>query len=464
MLDTFRVPDAIAGERGPVGAIVRPDGRGARILWPNAPVVPRKHVQLGDIRVCARVVEEPTGRTLLAGQPVTGWRRETPVTSAAGEILGWTLRGDDGSLFLPFDPEEAMATLIAEEYQGSVSSSAKSVARRLYYAGRFLVPRSVILQLRRQLAQAKDYTAAFPRWPAEPSLHDLFSLVLTEVERVAGEPLPMLAPWPQGYEWAFVISHDVERSAGLANVGKMRGIETELGFRSAWYFVPERDYRVDDDLVASLTADGFEVGLHGLHHDGRDLNPHYFDERIGRMLDYARRWGAVGFRAPATQRVRHLIAKIGLEYDSSYADVATFEPQSGGTCSLLPFTIGDVVELPITFEQDHTLLEVLALTPAAAADNWRAKAAFIRERQGLGMLLAHPDYMLADDRLAAYRSFLESIAEMSAWHALPRDVSRWWRRRAETALVRDGAGGWVAVGPAADEARVVVGLGTAAQR
>jgi hypothetical protein len=43
----------------------------------------------------------------------------------------------------------------------------------------------------------------------------------------------------------------------------------------------------------------------------------------------------------------------------------------------------------------------------------------------------------------------------SAWRALPVEVGRWWRRRAQTRLERAGDG-WQVVGPARDEARVLV--------
>ena len=49
--------------------------------------------------------------------------------------------------------------------------------------------------------------------------------------------------------------------------------EVEAGCRSSWNLVPKR-YEVADATVSDLRARGFEVGVHGLYHDGRDLESH----------------------------------------------------------------------------------------------------------------------------------------------------------------------------------------------
>jgi hypothetical protein len=66
--------------------------------------------------------------------------------------------------------------------------------------------------------------------------------------------------WPDGKKFAFVLTHDVESSAGLANCRSLAQLEMELGFRSSFNFVPEGKYRVPAELRDELTARGFEVG------------------------------------------------------------------------------------------------------------------------------------------------------------------------------------------------------------
>jgi hypothetical protein len=65
--------------------------------------------------------------------------------------------------------------------------------------------------------------------------------------------------------------------------------------------------------------------------------------------------------------------------------------------------------------------------------------------------------MLEPRRLEVYDRFLATFAEdPTAWKALPQDVAAWWRRRAASSIVRDESG-WRVEGPAAGEARIVLG-------
>jgi hypothetical protein len=160
-----------------------------------------------------------------------------------------------------------------------------------------------------------------------------------------------------------------------------------------------------------------------------------------------------GFRSPSTHRNESLIPQLGVLHDSSWSDVAIYEPEPGGTCSWLPYFIGDVVELPITLPQDHTLFRVRG---EQTIDVWVEKARFLREQGGMVLMLTHPDY-LDDDALAHYDRFLTLQSEdPTVWHALPREVAGWWRRRSWSAPEQvDGS--WVVRGPAVGEARVILG-------
>jgi hypothetical protein len=230
----------------------------------------------------------------------------------------------------------------------------------------------------------------------------------------------------------------------------VRAVEAALGFRSAWNLVPER-YEVPDSLVEHLKATGCEVGVHGLRHDGRDLEAwNKRESRVPEMQRWARRWGSTGFRSPATHRLWEAMPKLGFAYDSSYPDTDPFEPMAGGCCSWLPFFNQDMVELPITLTQDHTLFVILRRDESL----WREKVEFLRARGGMALAIVHPDYMLDDRPLAAYRRLLESVrCEPEVWTPLPCEVANWWRRRAATSLQVIG-GEWQLRGPAAGEAAI----------
>jgi peptidoglycan/xylan/chitin deacetylase (PgdA/CDA1 family) len=250
-----------------------------------------------------------------------------------------------------------------------------------------------------------------------------------------------------------VLTHDVETADGVAGIDGLRELEAEHGYRSSWNFVPHR-YELDAGVLERLRAAGCEIGLHGLEHDGRDMaSEALLRERLPAMHAYAETWGAVGFRSPATQRGWDLVAMLGFDYDSSYPDSDPYEPQPGGSCSWLPYFIGDVVELPITLPQDHTLFTILGHTDAGI---WLSKAEALRARGGMVLAVTHPDYLQTPESREPYRALLEAHArDALAWRALPHEVSRWWRMRAQSVLRPDGDGTWRIHGPAAEHGRAV---------
>ena len=70
------------------------------------------------------------------------------------------------------------------------------------------------------------------------------------------------------------------------------------------------------------------------------------------------------------------------------------------------------------------------------------------------MIDTHPDYLINEKIFRAYSRFLDRFSsDATAWAALPREVSAWWRRRAASSIEFDGET-WRVVGPAEGEARV----------
>jgi peptidoglycan/xylan/chitin deacetylase (PgdA/CDA1 family) len=447
LLDTHRIPYDVVhegdGSFASIGAAGRPG-----LMWPgvfSADDAVRRF-EIDGLTAWGRLLSEQSLRRLL---PEGHWAIERPVR-VDGVTTSSMLRSERGDVALPFDPDDCIRTVLEERYLGQ-KGQRRTLSRRLYYRVRPFMPRSVQLQVRRRFTRVQE-RVAFPAWPAESALHDLDQLILDLLESVLGWMPPSIATWPKGTSWALVLTHDVERASGYAFVEELAQIERELGFRSAFFLVPERDYRVEPDVVNRLRADGFEVGVHGLRHDGRDMEPHVLAKRLPVMRRYADEWGATGFRAPATHRDLAAMPRLGFDYDSSYSDTARYEPQPGGSCSLLPYFIGDLVELPITLPMDHTLFEIL-LEPGER--RWVEKAEWLRERGGMALMLTHPDYLLDRRVLRAYERFLLWVRDDSTcWKALPSDVSAWWRTRASAELVLDG-GTWVPRGRGAERMGVV---------
>ncbi len=267
------------------------------------------------------------------------------------------------------------------------------------------------------------------------------------------ERLPENWPgWPQGKKFALVLTHDVESKAGLEKCRALMHLEMELGFRSSFNFVPEGDYRVPAELREELTAQGFEVGIHDLNHDGHLFaSQRGFKRRAAKINDYARQWGATGFRSGFMLRNLDWLHDLDVEYDASTFDTDPFEPQPDGGHTIFPFWVphfnnGSVshgngnndfsskgyVELPYTLPQDSTLFLVLRET---TPEIWMRKLDWIAQHGGMVLLDAHPDYMsfngsrpkATEYPAALYREFLTHVKTKYAdeyWHALPKEVAR----------------------------------------
>ncbi len=300
-----------------------------------------------------------------------------------------------------------------------------SLSRRLYYRLKPFLPRAATTLLRRGYRNRQE--TDFPLdWPVEDRFVRFLHRVLSGLETTSF--------WPRGAHYAFALTHDVERDDGQAFVPVLADLDERYGFRSSFNFVAA-DYRVDRPLQEDLRRRGFEIGVHGLHHDGSLFASRAnFDAAVPRLNQYLREWGAVGFRGPYTHRNPEWLQALDIEYDSSCFDVDPFEPMPGGTMSIWPFFCGRFVELPYTLVQDHTLLVILGeRTPRL----WLDKVQFLAEWGGMALVNVHPDYLRNPAHLAVYEAFLAEMAQRLAdpgtpgWHALPREIARWWRQRAD---------------------------------
>ncbi len=441
-------------------AVARPGHAARSLMWVGAdarPATPSAAGQLGCYRLdnftfFGHVAPDVAVQDMLP-QPGRGWHPAESIRADDGRRVAAIWRDTDGNVFLPFDPGEVMRLYWSEGYRdigrSAIAAFGRAAALRGYYLARPAMPRSVQLGLRRLFTRVQA-ASSFPRWPIEDSLHDFYGWLFAVIADLADAPVPFLGLWPDGRSWALVLTHDVETDAGYRDMDLLRSPERARGYRSSWNFVGARD-QVDDETVRSLQDDGCEIGVHGLWHDGRDLAGRFMDERLPAMWEHASRWNAVGFRSPATHRNWELMHRLGFDYDTSYTDTDPYEPQPGGCCTFLPYFNRGTVELPITLPQDHTLFTILQ---HADADLWLRKAGHIRDRGGMVLVLTHPDYA-HDQRLAdGYQALLDTFAaDGTAWHALPREVATWWRKRAAS-TIRGNGEGWRIDGPASDTGRV----------
>jgi peptidoglycan/xylan/chitin deacetylase (PgdA/CDA1 family) len=315
------------------------------------------------------------------------------------------------------------------------------------------MPRAAQLALQRINARRRLRSVEFPAWPADATLTELLEALMAARMKAAGaDRVAFVGFWPRGHTWAWCLTHDVETEAGQEQLESMALAEEERGTRASWNFVPER-YAVDRARMEALRARGHEIGVHGLQHSGKLFSSRSeFEWRSRQINAYVREWGAVGFRSPATYRNPFWLPELDVDYDSSFMDNATLEPQRGGVCSAFPYMLSErMVELPITLPMDHTLINVLRQDVVPA---FESKRDWIRRQYGLAVSLFHPDYNTSREAIERYGAVIDGLREApGGWHALPRDVADWWQRRRRSRIaMHDGAP--VVEGPAAPDATV----------
>jgi hypothetical protein len=138
----------------------------------------------------------------------------------------------------------------------------------------------------------------------------------------------------------------------------------------------------------------------------------------------------------------------------SVPNAAHLEPQRGGCCTVMPYFVGDILELPLTTTQDYSLFHILN---DYSTTLWQEQIRVIREHHGLISVIAHPDYLTGRREREVYVELLRHLRVLrnreGVWMALPGEVNRWWRNRREMTLVRSGDE-WRIEGPDAVRARV----------
>ncbi len=234
----------------------------------------------------------------------------------------------------------------------------------------------------------------------------------------------------------------MEGQKGLDRVRQLADLEESLGFRSSFNFIPEGGYRVSKELRDELTARGFEVGVHDLHHDGKLYwSEEHFKEAATKINRYVQEWGAKGFRSGLMHHNLKWLHYLDVDYDASTFDTDPFEPQPEGVKTVFPFWVEDpvghrYVELPYTLVQDLNLFCVLK---EEGVSIWKQKLNWIASVGGMALLNTHPDYMSFSEspkgfeefHVGLFSEFLQHVLREfkdACWFVLPRDISAYMRK------------------------------------
>jgi hypothetical protein len=374
----------------------------------------------------------PSGPAPAVDQPSTLWRLMEPDCGEANwhELGGQAREALAGLPVAACENNTAdMVAAILTEKQFGPRHFEFGALKQIYYRIRPALPIWTRPFLHR-LSSRRQRKHALLEWPIEDRYVNFqFQLLHLYLSARGAQSIQQIRFWPAAKRFALVLTHDVESAKGQQSVVNVADLDQKYGFRSSFNFVPEH-YKVEGSLFAELRSRGFEVGVHGLRHDGRlFMSRRIFEERVPQINEYLRLWGAVGFRSPFTHRNPHWMQALEIEYDSSFFDTDPFEPIAGGTMSIWPFRLGRFIELPYTLAQDHTLMHTLAeSTPRL----WLEKVDFIRRFGGMALVNVHPDYLRKPAHIGIYEEFLDQMRRVDDyWHALPRDVARWWKLRSE---------------------------------
>ncbi len=300
---------------------------------------------------------------------------------------------------------------------------------KLFYLAKPFIPRSMQIALRRFLVKRKRKKLRH-EWPIYPG---------------SGASPKGWKGWPEGKRFAVILTHDVELAGGHNKCETLMHLEKRCGFVSSFNFVPER-YEVSPALRALLADDGFEVGVHGLNHDGKLYESReVFNSRAKKINEYIEEWQVEGFRSPAMHHNLDWIRDLDIEYDASTFDTDPFEPQPDGYRTIFPFVVeadgarSGYVELPYTLPQDFTLFIILQ---ERNAKTWKEKVDWIAEQGGMVLVNVHPDYIHfgkghpgpEEFPASIYEELLNHISskyEGEYWHVLPKELAKFWRTHHE---------------------------------
>jgi hypothetical protein len=367
-------------------------------------------------------------------------------------------RTSESQIRLPFNARQVIKDLRMEHYVKQLKTGEKTFiqdafVREAYYIVREYLPNSVRRHLQKTyLRNWQDL--AFPHWPVDFTVDSLHERLLYLAMKAHGyETVPFIWFWPKAATGCLLLTHDVEAVEGRDFTSTLMDIDSSHGFTASFQVVPEKRYDVPASYVTEIRDRGFEFNIHDLNHDGRLFKQKdNFLQRAKKINEYAKKYEARGFRSGAMYRNLDWYDAFEFSYDMSVPNVAHLESQRGGCCTVMPYFVGNILEIPLTTCQDYSIFHILN---DHTIDLWKKQIDLIQKKNGLLSFIAHPDYLIDFRCRGVYELLLTHLRQVvdrdAVWATLPREVDRWWRARAKMELIQDGHG-WRIVGPQSERA------------
>ncbi len=361
----------------------------------------------------------------------------------------------EGKVYLPFDPSQVIENLHHEAYVGEWREGSFSILSRFYYFLRPAFP--VFVRRHLQMLYLRDWTKiSFPSWPVDCSVDIMQEQLLLLSLRAGGvDRIPFIWFWPNGSPSCAIMTHDIETQAGCEYCPTLMDIDDAFGIKASFQVIPEERYQVSAELLEEIRRRGFEICVHDLNHDGHLYkNREQFLERAAKINAYRNEFRADGFRAAVLYRKQVWFDALRFSFDMSVPNVAHLDPQRGGCCTVMPYFLGDILEIPVTATQDYTLFNILS---DYSIDLWKRQAEIVMQKHGCVSFIVHPEYIRSTREQTIYKELLTHLdllrRDNGLWIATPGEVNRWWRQRAALKLVQNGAG-WQVEGPGYERARI----------
>ncbi len=318
---------------------------------------------------------------------------------------------DNSAVYLSFQLDEIINNFYYERYlENSIVNSTTLFNRSLrngYYLLRPLMP----VQIRKYLQKISLRNwenSTFPRFPIDLTVEKIFRKVLILfMQSQKMTEVPFIWFWPKGYESALIMTHDVETKKGFNFCTKLIEMDLSYGLKSSFELIPERKYILNPQILKYIQNRNCEICIHGLNHDGKlFFKREIFQERIRKINEYAKQYGATGFRSPVMYRNLDWFDEFDFQYDMSVPNNGSLDPQKGGCCSVFPYFAKNILELPLTTTQDYPLFYLMNINPV---ELWKQQIKSTLDYNGLISFNMHPDYLISNKNREIYEQLLEYI-------------------------------------------------------
>jgi hypothetical protein len=367
-----------------------------------------------------------------------------------------SVRFRESSCTLPFNLSDVVTNIRQERY---IVKTGIPLWRKIVHGTYYLVRPCLTVPVRRHLQRAwlKGWDhIPFPSWPVDCTVDKIFEQAMSlSLKANKDVSIPFIWFWPEGKSSCAIMTHDVETAAGLEFCNALMDLDDSFTIKSSFQIIPEDRYSASSTVLKRMRDRGFEINVHDLKHDGhlfRDKKG--FQAQAARINSYAQKFGSKGFRAGALYRNPEWYGEFHFSYDMSVPNIGHLESQPGGCCTVMPFYIGSMLELPVTTTQDYSLFNILG---RYSIDLWQQQIDIIRRHNGLISFIVHPDYLTTIRARTIYEQLLQYLSNLrsdaNVWIPTPGEVDAWWRQRSQMKLVQDGSS-WRIEGAGANRAKI----------